>query len=82
MKPVKFLGHNAVYGQNQEGVLPLPAYRDEHGQVVTCWELDEEELQQVSETGKVWLMQTTGNFPLQPVCMSASPIVTFPEQDN
>ena len=85
MKPVKFLGINTVLGENQQGVLRLPAYREEgdsRGRVVTCWELDEAEIELLLKTKKVWLMQSTFNHPLQPVAMSVEPMVTFPETEN
>ena len=50
MKPIKFKGQNVVFAENQEGVLPLPAFRDEDGVVVTCWELTNEDFERLVET--------------------------------
>lgn len=69
MIPVEFREQNYVYGENQEGVLPLPVLRDQEGQVVSCWELSEEELQEIIRTKKLWVCVHTYNAPLQPIAV-------------
>lgn len=67
MKPVEFPGHNIVYGKDQPEYMPLPALRLPDGEVITCWELSDEELQQIITSKKIYLKQLTFNQPLQPV---------------
>lgn len=67
MKPVAFDGQNTVYAADQPQYLPLPAYKNEQGQVLTCWKLSVLERLQVLVTGRVWLSMLTFNQPLQPV---------------
>lgn len=66
MKPTDFPQSNTVYGKDQPEYLPLPAHRTEDGYVVSCWELTEEEVEQISQTRKLWVGQLTFNHPLQP----------------
>lgn len=70
MKPVIFPEVNALYGAGQPQYEPLPAAQTEDGQVITCWELSDEEKARVAETGQIWLCQLTFNNPLQPVFMT------------
>lgn len=74
MKPIIFDGVNAVYGKDQPEYQPLPAQRrgNPHtGEILTCWELSEEEKKRVAETGRVYLSMLTFGRPLQPVLISA-----------
>ena len=42
------------YGKGD--IAPLPAFRDpDTGQSISCWQLGDAELAEVSRTGKVWL---------------------------
>lgn len=67
MKPTTFLGQNVVFAENQPEYTPLPALRLPDGQVITCWEISDEELEEISRTKKIYLSQLTFNHPLQPV---------------
>jgi hypothetical protein len=67
MKPIEFTGCNIVYGKGQEEYQPLPAIKCPDGQVITCWELTPEEIEQVRINGKIYLQQLTFNQPLQPI---------------
>lgn len=67
MKPIKFEQQNVVYAENQEQYIPLPANKNESGDVITCWELSKEEIQKINETGKLWIAVKTFNNPLQPI---------------
>lgn len=70
MKPVEFEGMNCIYAKNQPKYLPLPAHRTATGEVISCWELSEDEIKQVLEIGKIYLTLLTFNQPLQPILMS------------
>lgn len=67
MKPIEFPETNYVYGNDQEGVEPLPVHKFDTGEVLSCWELSPEEIEKVRETGCIWFTQQTFNMPLQPV---------------
>ena len=67
MEPINFEGANCVFGKDQPEYLPLPAHKDENGVVLTCWKLTPEDIQQIQETGVIWLEMLTFNEPLQPV---------------
>lgn len=71
MKPVEFKGQNVVFGQDQPEYQPLPALRMPDGEVITCWEMTDEQLQEVIRTKRVYLKQLTFNGPLQPVMVLA-----------
>lgn len=73
MGPIKFDGANVVFGADQPEYIPLPAFYDkENGEVVTCWKITPEELEQIKKTGVVWLSIMTFNQPLMPVLLSAN----------
>lgn len=67
MNPVKFPGHNVVFAEDQPEYQPLPALLMPDGEVITCWQLDAEELEEITRTGKIYLSQLTFNTPLQPI---------------
>ncbi|HEY1044965.1 MAG TPA: hypothetical protein VGF79_00905 [Bacteroidia bacterium] len=72
MKPKEFKGQNVVFGANQPEYQPLPALRiPETGEVITCWQMTDEEFEEVSKTRCVYLQQLTFNQPLQPVYLSS-----------
>lgn len=78
MKPVKTRHTNVEFGKEQDEYGTLPAYRDPQGQVVTCWELTDEEIEQVIGSKKIYLRQLTFNQPLQPVSLHAeNPVLDF-----
>ena len=72
MKAVDFDEQNVVISEAQDEYMNLPALAadDEHGSVVSCWELSEEDLKKVQETRKVWLSCYTFGALLQPVLLS------------
>lgn len=85
MTPVKFEGHNVVFAEDQPEYQPLPALatRNEKGEVITCWELSDEELAEVIKSKRVYLSQYTFNTPLQPVMIHSSieKFIHLPDQD-
>jgi len=74
MTPTKFEGQNVVFAENQPEYLPLPAMhlQDQAGTIITCWEMSEEELQEVVKNKRIYLSVMTFNQPLQPVSVQAS----------
>lgn len=72
MTPVKFDGFNVVFAENQTEYKPLPAFKDENGNVVTCWELSHEDFEKLVETKRIYLSVMTFNNPLQPVFLTAN----------
>ncbi len=74
MKPIKMkpieLNTNVVFGANQEGFFPLPAYKDDNGDVYTTWELTEEERAEVMKTGRIYLIVQTFNRGFNPVFLT------------
>jgi len=72
MKPIDFEGSNIVFGKDQPEYLPLPArILPEQGEVVTCWEVPDEDLAEIIRTGRIWLSQLTFGHPLQPLRLQA-----------
>lgn len=67
MEPIKFEGQNITFGENQPGVLPLPAHKQPDGTVTICLEVTKEELKQIIKTGRIWAQTLTYNQPLQPL---------------
>lgn len=69
MKPVEFKGQNVVFGEGQPEYQPLPALRMPDGEVITCWEISDDELKLIQETKRIYLKQLTFNNPIQPVML-------------
>lgn len=67
MKPAKFKEANTVFAEHQPEYQPLPAFRDEEGEVISCWELSDAEVAKIAKTKMLWLRQLTFNSPLQPI---------------
>lgn len=72
MKPIEFKGMNAVYGASQPEYQPLPAHVNKYGDVMTCWELNDDEIKAITENRCIWVGQLTFNKPLQPIILSAT----------
>lgn len=51
MKPINFKEQNVTY--IAEGCNDLPAHKAED-QIISCWKLTKEELEQINKTGIVW----------------------------
>lgn len=82
MEPLKFPECNATFGEGQPQYKPLPALLFPDGQVITCWQLSDEEKARVAETGQIWLSQLTFNRPLQPVLMTVEKADIIKKADN
>ncbi len=79
MTPKEFPEQNILFGADQPEYLPLPAYRNEQGDVITCWELSKEEVETLVETKCIFLSLKTFNQPLQPVFITANRSELFTE---
>jgi len=62
MIPVPFKTQNTVF--KAEGCGDLPARRNADRTIITCWQLSEEDLEEVRRTGKVWLTIWGGQPPV------------------
>lgn len=60
-----------VFAKDQPEYLPLPAFRDIHGTVVTRWHMGWRERWKILCSGNVWLTIMTFNQKLQPVKIEA-----------
>ena len=67
MEPISFSAANTIFAKDQPEYLPLPAYRDPSGEVVTCWRLSWRERVKILFTGRLWFATLTFNKPLQPM---------------
>lgn len=77
-RPIEFDGQNVVLaGVPEKDIGDLPAYYD-GTQILSCWQLDEEEIAEVAQTGMVWI----SSYNFQPV-MSVQGVSpwTEPEAD-
>ena len=71
MKAIKFAEQNITFAESQPQYTPLPALRTVEGEVISCWQLSEEELVEVQKTGLVYISQLTFNHgPLQPIYLT------------
>lgn len=71
MKPIEFKEQNTVFARGQKEYLPLPAYKEPDGKIMTCWRPSLKDRFQILFTGKIWLCILTYNRPLQPLLLSA-----------
>ena len=71
MKPIEFKQCNVKVAEKQDQYGTLPAHHsgDIEGTVTSCWELTPEEIEQVKESGRIYLQQLTFNEDLQPVML-------------
>jgi len=70
MKPVEFREMTGVYPISRIRKTPLPVFvvGDDYNQVITCWELSEDELKTLYETNLLWIRQLQmGSANLQPI---------------
>ena len=74
MKPIKFEQANVKVAEKQDEYLTLPAHHsgDMEGIVTSCWELTPEEIDQIKQSGKIYLQLWTFNNPLQPINISTT----------
>ena len=79
MKPVHFPEENVIFAEDQPEHMPLPAYKSEDGQVISCWAFTWRERFRVLWNGRVWLGALTFHTPHHPVWLEAErPFVEHP----
>lgn len=61
MKPITFKGQNVVFGADQPEYEPLPALKMPDGEVITCWQLSEAEIQDLIKNKCLFIRQFTFN---------------------
>lgn len=83
MIPVKKSWTNITMGENQEGIIPCPAFRDSKtGDIITAWELTDEEIHAI-QTHKTILVKTyAGGRPMQPLQLWVEDSNGSPISDN
>ena len=72
MIPKNFPEVNAVYGADQKEYNPLPVFKTNDGQIVTCWLLSEDEIKQITETRELYISVMTFGHPLQPLFVTTN----------
>lgn len=84
MKPIKFKGQNCTFAEDQPQYQPLPAFKASTGEVVTCWELTNEDFEKIVETRCIFVCVNTFNNPLQPMFLSSdiNELLTFEDEEN
>jgi hypothetical protein len=72
MKPVPFDQATAVLAEDQDVYrqLPIEWVPEHEGQMISCWELSEDELEEVLRQRKIWLSVSTFGEPMQPVSLA------------
>jgi hypothetical protein len=75
MKPVSpvvtgYEQHETLYAKDQPEYQPLPALVTEGGQVLSRWELSDDEMAIVIQTRSIYLLMATFNQPLTPVMLA------------
>lgn len=73
MKAINFKGVNLIFGKDQPEVQPLPVafLHDETGTAISCWELNDEDWENLKANGgKIYLNIWTYGQPLQPVLIT------------
>jgi hypothetical protein len=67
MKPISFKGQNCIYAKDQPEYLPLPAFKEPDGKIISCWKMSFKERIRVLFSGVIWHSCLTFNKPLQPL---------------
>lgn len=89
MKPTEFSEQNKVFtkpeNMTDEQCLPLPVWHgtDQAGfpLIISCWKPTEEEINQIKETGVIWLSIVGKGMP--PVSLTTeSPFVVKPQTET
>ncbi len=83
MNPIKFKEVNKTYAENQPEYIPLPVHAkgNEHGEVVSCWELSDEEVGIIAKTKRLWLSIWTFRSPLQPILPTVNKREVLPDAE-
>lgn len=72
MEPIEFKEQTVVFAKDQPEYIPLPAHLEKgpEGYATSCWKLNDEEVELIGRTKKVWLRMMTFNKPLTPVYLT------------
>jgi len=72
MNPVNFPEANVIIAKDQPPYKPLPALYcgDDMGTMVTCWQLGEDEIEELKRTRLLWVTILTFKQLIQPLCLS------------
>jgi len=70
MKSVNFEDQNKIYAKDQPEYNPLIVHKRVNGDVTSCWELSEHDIELIVQTRRLYLTQCTFNQALQPVNMA------------
>lgn len=83
MKSIEFPQQTHVLGKDQPEYAPLPVHIDQVDlsiPMTACFELDQQEKEDIQRTGKLWYTQLTFGHAFQPVRLSVqNPFETAPE---
>jgi hypothetical protein len=72
MTPIDLPGRNVIFAEHQPEYQSLPAIKLSDGEVITCWQLSDDEIRQLVQTKKLFISQLTFNTPLQPILPSVN----------
>lgn len=75
MRAVEFPQANVVLGEKQPEYIPLPVHYDNsipERPMTCCFELTDEEVEEIVKTRRIWNTQLTFGNPYHPVSMSCS----------
>lgn len=67
MKPIRFSGVNFEFRTNQQENVPLPLLRTKDGMCISCWELSDEELEEIVRNRQIYISQLTFNRGFNPI---------------
>jgi hypothetical protein len=85
MEPIDFAGANVVVAKDQPPYKPLPSQfiGGKVGVLLCCWQLSDEEFEEVKRTRVIRNSIMTFDQPLQPHCLSADrPQWDIPQQNE
>lgn len=77
MNPIEFPEQNIVFAKDQPEYLPLPAYKKPDGEVITVWELSDDEIDVLLRTRKLHIKMLTFNKPLMPIAPFVVPDMAY-----
>lgn len=69
MKPIEFKEANYTFAKDAQlsSFKPLPAFKSDDGEVISCWELSFAERVRILFLGNLWSSVMTFGDPLQPI---------------
>lgn len=70
MKPIEFEEQNTLATSNEPNIEPLPCRVMPDGQVISCWQLSPEEIEQINKTGRIYVSQLSGGYVI-PIFLTA-----------